>query len=486
MAGNDKLFELIKSLNEGEKSWLVKCFKAFKQKNNLKLFNYLEASDRYDKKQILIALRKAPFVNYLPVQKSNLYNAILKFLKSYSAEDESENQLGKEIFDINYLDERLLHQPSKDQITELKNKADQQHEHYQLLHLLGMELDQAADGMQNDEDRNTLENIYQSYCNRLDLLKEIWDYKYWVSKINLMRQNPALVPDVNELVDKIEHFIHDQVPPKHPVARYYFNQITLFYNLHVENFSNALSITEEQIDYLDNLKVPTVKQQNEKAMTHINGISLAFLTDVDDQKMEEIIQKTHDLLGDEVFLPFHDVLYNKLYYNQLNHYNFNDSMVPREKLVGEILSKNGQQNFEISPNLSLSLAYYYFDQKNYDSAINWNNNTINTPKNQLLPLVQYNAKVLKVLIHLEKGDVFFIKSILDSLKRFLQNNDFENNFNNSVYLFLKKYEEELMSAYPNTRMLCKQFYDSIADQRLEAKKNLRFVDIAGWLKKNKL
>ena len=101
-------------------------------------------------------------------------------------------------------------------------------------------------------------------------------------------------------------------------------------------------------------------------------------------------------------------------------------------------------------------------------------------------MVQYNAKVLKVLIHLEKGDVFFIKSILDSLKRFLQNNDFENNFNNSVYLFLKKYEEELMSAYPNTRMLCKQFYDSIADQRLEAKKNLRFVDIAGWLKKNKL
>ena len=74
MKQKDKLFELIKVLNNNEKQWIVKCLKAFKQNNNLLLFKCIEKQETYNKKLLLAALKNAPFLKYLPVQKNNLYN----------------------------------------------------------------------------------------------------------------------------------------------------------------------------------------------------------------------------------------------------------------------------------------------------------------------------------------------------------------------------------------------------------------------------
>jgi len=38
MKQKDKLFDLIKVLSYSEKQWIIKCLKAFKQKNNLLLY----------------------------------------------------------------------------------------------------------------------------------------------------------------------------------------------------------------------------------------------------------------------------------------------------------------------------------------------------------------------------------------------------------------------------------------------------------------
>ena len=75
MKQKDKLFDLIKVLSCSEKQWIIKCLKAFKQKNNLLLFRQLDKQDLYDKKLLLAGLKNAAFIKYLPVQKNNLYNA---------------------------------------------------------------------------------------------------------------------------------------------------------------------------------------------------------------------------------------------------------------------------------------------------------------------------------------------------------------------------------------------------------------------------
>ena len=187
------------------------------------------------------------------------------------------------------------------------------------------------------------------------------------------------------------------------------------------------------------------------------------------------------MLQNDIFVPFHNPLYNQLYYNQLNHYNFRKYTHLSQELVSEILQKQQDNTLEISPNLALSVAFFYFTQKDFDQAVYWNNKIMNASKKDILPFVHYNSIILKLLIHIELKDIFYIQSILQGLKRNLSKRELSNTFNQDVYQFFKKYESELLSAFPNTTSLRRQFYTRILGQDLEARKNLRFIDLAGWI-----
>ena len=182
MKQKDKLFDLIKVLSYSEKQWIIKCLKAFKQKNNLLLFRQLDKQELYDKKQLLASLKNAAFLKYLPVQKNNLYNAILKFLKSHTNESAAEEELLSNFSDFKFLDNRDLGNDSLHQIQKIKEKADEQQQHYQLLNLISMEQDVITSNMFQSTSIAELDAINTSYVERLDLLKEIWNTAFGLLK----------------------------------------------------------------------------------------------------------------------------------------------------------------------------------------------------------------------------------------------------------------------------------------------------------------
>ena len=488
MKQKDKLFDLVKILSSSEKQWIVKCLKAFKQNNNLLLFMSIDKLEVYDKKLLQQSLRNTPLLKYLPVQKNNLYNTILKFLKSHTPGDGAEEDLMSTFAELKYLDNRNLGSDSLEQIKRFKVQATEQQQHYQLLNLISMEREAISSAMYQSTSIEELNAINESYTDRLDLLKEIWDYRFWSSKINVLRQNPEMLSaeEHKKVLDSVENFIQTHSPPKDPIAKYYYYQVNLLYYLYIEDFVSAFFYTEIQIEYIESINLQTHKAQKEKAIIFVNSVAVAFLAKVEDSKINYLIEKTHQLLKKDIFIPYHPVLYNRLYYNQLNHYNFRNYTTYSTELVQQILSKSQSSSLEISPNLSLSIAFYYFSQKDYNQAICWNNKIMNASKKNILSFVQYNSIVLKLLIHIELNDVFYIQNILQSLKRFLSKKELSNDFNNNVYLFFKKFESELLSAFPNTTLLCRQFYNNLLSKNLDARKNLRFVDLTGWIKNKKL
>jgi hypothetical protein len=485
MKQKDKLFELIKVLNSSEKQWVVKCLKAFKQNNNLLLFKCLDKQESYNKKQLFPALKNAPFLKYLPVQKNNLYNSILKFLKSYinEAEEDCTEHLDS-FFEFTFLQNRGLGNHSLGQLRKIQEHATEQQEHYQMLQMISMESDIISSGLQKPTSIEDLDTINNSYIEGLDLLKDIWNYKFWASKISVLRHNPEIlsIKEHKQVLASIEDFLNTHKAPPNQIARYYYYQVNLLYYLYIEDFVTAFFYTEIQIEYIENVNLKTYKAQKEKAIVFVNSVAIAFLAKVEDSKIKVLIEKTHRLLKKDIFVPFHTPLYNQLYYNQLNHYNFKNYTADSSKLVQEVLHKHKVSSLEISPNLSLSIASYYFIQRDLDQAIAWNNKIMSAPKKNILYFVHYNALVLKLLIHIELNNVFYIQSILQSLKRFITKKELSNDFNNNLYRFFKKFESEMLSAFPNTTTLCRQFYKHLVTQKLDARKNLRFVDLTGWIK----
>src|ERR1051326_6571998 len=86
MTPSHHLFELIKSLNKGEKGY----FKKYSQlhtvgdKNNyLILFDAIEKQKKYDEEKILKALSKHSFIRHFSDLKNYLYTLILDSLESY-------------------------------------------------------------------------------------------------------------------------------------------------------------------------------------------------------------------------------------------------------------------------------------------------------------------------------------------------------------------------------------------------------------------
>ncbi|MDC0231027.1 hypothetical protein OAK19_03605, partial [Aureispira] len=458
MKQKDKLFELIKVLNNNEKQWIVKCLKAFKQNNNLLLFKCMDKQESYNKKHLLASLKSAPFLKYLPVQKNNLYNSILKFLKSYinEAEEGCAEHLDS-FFEFTFLQNRGLGNYSLGQLKKIQKQATEHQEHYQMLQMISMESDIISSGLHKPASIEDLDTINSSYIEGLDLLKDIWNYKFWASKISVLRNNPEILSTVEQeqILASIKDFITTHKAPNNQIARYYYYQVNLLYYLYIEDFEKAFFYTEIQIDYIENVNLKTYKAQKEKAITFVNSVAIAFLAKVEDSKIEVLLEKTHRLLKKDIFIPFHIPLYNQLYYNQLNHYNFKNYTTYSTQLVEEILHKHKTASLDISPNLSLSIASYYFIQRDLDQAIVWNNKIMSAPKKSILYFVHYNALVLKLLIHIELDNVFYLQSILQSIKRYITKKELSNDFNNNLYRFFKKLESEMLSAFPNTTTLCR-------------------------------
>jgi len=490
MKQNDKLLELIKVLKPNEALWVKKCLKAFKQKNNEVLFKYLEKQEFYDKKKLVSSLKKAPFLSYLAVQKNSLYNEILKFLRLYMGDDGSHYGLWDSLHDLTFLKERGLTKHCTNLIDKAKKTAIDEQQHHQLLKLISIERDIVSFNLSqvtSTQNMLSLDGINKAYSEQLEHMQDIWSCRTWTSKISLLVQSPKLFSkeDREEILHDVKLFIESHTPSEKPVARYYFFQLNLLYYNYTENHALAFLHAEQQVELLETVDINTSSARKNKVIIFVNCVTTAFLVGADDLKIDSLIEKTHSLLREDKYISLHNTLYNILYHTQLNHYNQRGHAQKGTELVEKILAPKVFSTLKVSPSLTLSIASYYFEQGDYTQAIAWNNQLKALPKKKVWNLVHYNSIILKILIHIELDKLFDLESILQSLKRFLSTKEeLSNDFNHSVYSFFKQFESKILSTSPSTTSLCKTYYDSLSNQPLVIRKNLPFISLLNWIRKN--
>ena len=485
MKQEEKLFELIKVLTPGEKQWVTKCLKLFNQKNNLVLFRYLDKTVNYDKAKLKKDLRKASFISYLAVQKNNLYNAILKYLRLYTEEHGSQYQLWNTLVDLTFLQERGLKKHCLDIISKAKPYAEEQQQHYQLLKLISMERDIVSSTLYNAASRDKLSLINNQYSDRLDVLKQLWEYRVWASQLSLFQRNSEAFSeaDYNTLLEDIRFFIENHIVPKNKIVRYYFYQLNLLFYIELKDYVNAFFFAERQIEYLDTVNIDTSGARKNKLIIFCNGVSVGFLADTSDEKMLFLFKKVHYLLVNYPVTNLRNVLYNELYYNQLNHYIYSNNIEAGKKLIAEIKQKEQSEDVLVLYNLESALAGYYFAIGNYEESTAIINRLFGVSRKKLSNLLLLNISILRLLICIEQEDYFSLQNLLQALKRLVTNKkELSSELTLLVYQLFKDYEAEALGVEPNIAAKCKEYYEKLSSHVLMLKANIQVVNLLIWLK----
>lgn len=399
MKQNDKLFELIKSLDTPEKQWIVKCLKAFQQQHNLTLFKYLDKQEEYDKEKLLIDLKKEPFTKYLFVQKNNLYHSVLDFIRLYVTETEkgSHYKLWGELVDLTFLQEKGLNSHCLDRLEKAQKVAEQEQQYYPLLKFLSMERDILSSGAYENATLDKLKSIHQDYLYQLEQLKAIWTYRFWGSKISILKRNPILFTpaEQEQSLKNIRGFMETDEAPENPATLYYHYQTNLLYHLYItHDFSQAFQYIEHQVKYLETIHVNTKNAIKNKAAIFVNSITVAFLANIEAEKVEGLIDKAFGILEDQVYAATQPMFYGELLCSALKHYNYTMQQEKGEDIAQKIIEKQNQNSLSIPQHLYLALAVHYFLKEDYVQAIAYNNEILNSSSKKILPITYYNSIVL--------------------------------------------------------------------------------------------
>lgn len=482
MKQKDKLFELIKALTPSEKQWILKCLKSFQQTHNLTLFKYLDKQEEYDKEQLMVDLKKAPFIKYIFVQKNNLYHTILNFTRLYSTDNElgSHCELLGDLLDLTFLQEKGLNNHCIEKLEKAQQKAEEEQQNYVSLKLLSMERDIFYSNINQESSFEKLNALREKYQYKLDLLNRISEYRFWGAKIGILKRNYTTLEKAEQelALTRIKNFIDNDKTPTQKEALHHHYQTNLLYNLYItRDFPQAFLHIEQLVHYLDTINIQTHNALKNKAITFVNSVSVAFFAGVENEKVDILIEKANNLLNQQKFAAFLPLLYGEFLSNILNHYNYRLDL---EK--GHIALSNRENKFFLSSdNLNLSIAVHCFLKKDYEQAIEYNKKILDTTSKKILPIVYYNAILLELLIHIELKNVLYLSSILLKLRRFLAQQDILNDFNDSIYQFFKQLESELLSVASVSKKYCKAFAENLQNQKLEMRQQLPFINIATWL-----
>lgn len=178
MKANDKLFSLIKSLNQSEKRYFKrfsKLYSSSKKNNYLKLFEFIDKSKFYDVSEIRRKFKNDKFSVNLSVTKDYLYKLILKSMRSYHDTENPENILLTELMDVNFLMNKSSPIECKQILDKVQSKAIELEKHtYAIESLIKLRKLQGLSGF--DFSYNECERILQLQLEELNKLKNYCNY----------------------------------------------------------------------------------------------------------------------------------------------------------------------------------------------------------------------------------------------------------------------------------------------------------------------
>jgi len=410
---SSKLFELIKSLDKGER----RNFKLFSTEwkgntanNHHKLFDIIDGQKHYDEQSIRKKYPHEKFVKNLATTKVHLYNSILKSFSYYNTGAALQGDLWKKIIAAEVLLNKRLYDHCQQQINKIKKEAYKVEEFALLLDVVRVEERLIRSGVLKivysklkelfKEEQNLIELIYNintyKTINR-DLFDSIWKYG--------AHNKEALA---NELKTIMAH------PEMKDISMALsIKAKAIFLHMHgacgfaLEKLSHSVNYTKKRLELMEAHPHILIRTHAEHQGVLSNLVSIYY----EQRKFSEaiaIIAKYETAYGEN--LKIHTTKM-QIYLALGEMDRFRSLMINAEK----ILKKNSNDNYYIQ--FIGIIIVSYFAEGSYKKAQQWNNRLLNRNDTSFSLDLFLFVRLFAMLIAFELKEYHLLESYTRSLKR---------------------------------------------------------------------
>lgn len=483
MIPSKDLFELIKSLDKGEKTHFNKYSKlhSSSNKNYQRLFGAIDELSTYDEAKLISWFSRHRFSNYFPVAKNYLYARIMDALANFYTDMSAQAKVRTMIQQIELLQKKGLYVQSKKIIVKAKKLAHEEEIYPALLELISAwEMNiyiEKYDLLYAERMNSEIKEVFQKanevfICNYtfLKILNLYYHYfrtrnKKYVKEAEGTIQNPEFIK-----AERTNTFKGKQRALEANMFFWYLkgnlNQVSLFAKKGIEhNFSHPLGLKKDSKPYfilLNNFFVITMEQKK-----YEEGKSVL-------KKFEESssLAKTPSQKG---------ALYYTFGNCRMYFYRTTGNIPAMEKLLPEILKDIDAYKKDINLHdraiLLANIAISNFYIGNYKKCVFFFNKLKTEYALSEHPELQYGYYLLTVIAHYEAKNYEVLPYALQAFYRFLK----KKKEISSMEKYLISVCRKLVRAKTNEEIISelKKFREQIShiqDMNID-----KFFDILSWL-----
>jgi hypothetical protein len=485
----DTLFQLIKSLQRGEK----RHFKIFIKRNNnnnlktLELFDAIEKLDEYDEEQLLKKLTsiKKPQIHNT---KAYLYNQLLESLRILKSNESIDLQLTEQLDYAHILYKKGLFVQAEKIIEKVKEVANKHHKLNHVLHALAMEKRLEILHISRHKKSRALQLATES-----QIVAERLQTANSLSNLSMVTQNWFVTNGFCRTPQQQQVFLNFIQPltPNCNLAtldfygKMYWYQAQSLINFiclkHLQHYKNAQRLVNlfeqepamKRVETGNYIKALHSLLNNHFYLRNYNSFGAA-LSQLQNFYLSDRVQN-HDNFRVQAYVYLSSARIN---YNLLTG-NFKAGIA----LIPELQKTLKEDSLFIDSNrinvLNYKIALLYFGNGEADKSIKYLNNIINETNNLNTELVSY-AKLLLLLAHFELGNFMLVKPLTQSVYRHMSGQKQLSKVEVAIMSFLKKsLQIPKHKLRAEQELLLTQI--KALENNVEEARTFTYLDVSSWL-----
>lgn len=423
MSPSQNLFYLIKSLSANEKRYFkMYCSIQSGDKNYLRLFEAIDKLDKYDETSIKDLFKKEKFVKQLTFTKNYLYNLIFKSLYSYYSKHSVESRLSDLVFRCCYFYKKALFKEFKHSI-DIGKQLSLEYERYGyfiqfssyekilLTDKIFPDIDEKSILLEEEITSEKISNlyVYESFTSMISgIYREegrtrdavLFNYIERIKQSPLMTsENYAisslakeryyyllqLISDINGDYDKMYKYCKKRLEVLEANPKPFTDRIFNYWRdvlTYLILFSIRLDKQDELIEYLNLLESHSSESESDKMYLFMvqSYLSIQLI------KTEKRWDKANDLI---------------------------------ESIEKGLTKYKGKTDSEFEIILYDHIARMLVESGQYNSSLLYINRLLQHPYISNRRDIEYNARLLNLIIHYELGNLEYLEYLIITTYRFL-------------------------------------------------------------------
>ena len=484
---SDHLLNLVNSLTKTEKRHFKIYYYEEKETKFYRLFDCLL---KHDFKRDEEVLNSCSFIN--PLQYSNLkahlYKMILRSIRQQKIESNSEIKIREQIDFTQLLFDRGLHTQSAEILSKAKKQARRK-EHLELyLEILKWEkrLILPTIGRNNQNHTSEIVEEVEEISTRINLINLLTNYSARLNalffRIGYVR-NEQDYQKVKSIFEEIPFIDRSQLSFNEKLAFYKFN---VEYYSFIQDFNSAHEFALEWTALFNNfdLKISWFEDYlaalNSLLITQYRlNLQVEFFNTV--KVLKALRKYPSAVLNNYTLLK----LLKYAYAHEFNGFFMQGDFAKGVRIITKIMPRIHQFMKQIDNHSRIILQYkiacLYFGNDNHHESIDWLNQIINQPDNDLREDIHGFARILNLICHYELGNLDIIDYYIRATYRFLLKKEDMNRFQKLILSFLKKLGSQTVG-----QQLIKEF-ERLRDDLVKLsedpyeKRAFIYFDIISWL-----